>query len=75
MDVGPKDDLIPLVIPLVLSFITHFGVNGFLVGSTILDSNKWNLYFYFSYSPPDKWCESGPGKKKEVKISQFDMNF
>ena len=36
MDVEPKDDLIPLVIPLALSFITHFGVNGFLVASMVV---------------------------------------
>ena len=36
MDVEPKGDLIPLVIPLLLSFITHFGVNGFLVASMVV---------------------------------------
>ena len=75
MDVEPKGDLIPLVIPLALSFITHFGVNGFLVGSTILDSNKWNLYFYFSCAPLINGVKVDLGRKKEVKISQFDLIF
>ena len=34
MDVGPKGDLILLVILLLVSFITHFGVNGFFLAQT-----------------------------------------